>query len=202
MERKLTALLGARPNRKIEFAPRSDLSREHIQRLRDLVVFLSQQLSNAEASMPKILLQELEEAILIAFLSVNEHTFSRHLLEDALLATPREVRRAEEYIEANWDRSISIEQLVEVTNVSARSLFRAFRRTRSYSPKGFAKIVRLRHAKAFLETGDPGTTVIGTALRCGFSNPSHFSSDYRKVFGENPSTTLVRASWANDVSRG
>ena len=193
IDRKLTALLGTNPKHKLEFVPDSNSSREDSPRLRDLILFLSQQLDETSSPMPAILLNELAEAIIVAFLSVNEHNFSRHLHEDAPSAAPRAVRLAEEYIEANWDRSVSIEELAEVANVSVRSLFRTFRATRNYSPKVFARIVRLRYAKAHLEAATPGTTVTGTALKYGFLSTGHFSDDFRKLFGESPSVTLARA---------
>ena len=56
---------------------------------------------------------------------------------------PWQVRRAEQFIEANWDQPITIEAVVAATNVSARSLFSAFKAGRGYSPMDFVKRVRL-----------------------------------------------------------
>jgi AraC-like DNA-binding protein len=78
------------------------------------------------------------------FLHANRHNY-RHLLEqEPPGAAPSQVRRAEEYIAANWNRPIGLETLAAVTGVSASSLSRSFRKSRGYTPLQFAKQVRLR----------------------------------------------------------
>ena len=106
--------------------------------------------------------------------------------------SPREVRQAEEYIEANWNQPIRIEDLVAITNFSARSLFNSFRKTRGYSPMTFAKPLRLKNAREMLAAGNPNTSGTGVAFKCGFGNLGHFANDYREAFGELPSKTLAR----------
>jgi len=60
------------------------------------------------------------------------------LLHGEPVATaPWQVRRAEQFIEANWDQPTTIEALVAATNVSARSLFSSFKAGRGYSPMNF-----------------------------------------------------------------
>ena len=56
----------------------------------------------------------------------------------------------------------------------------------------FAKAVRLKRARQFLMSGDPGVTVLATAFNCNFASPGHFARDYREAFGELPSETLAR----------
>jgi AraC-like DNA-binding protein len=69
-----------------------------------------------------------------------------HLLErEAPDCAPWQVRRAEDHIEANWQEGITLESLAEVTGVSGFSLFRAFRKSRGYSPFQYASQVRSKH---------------------------------------------------------
>ena len=192
LNRKLTALLGKKPGRKLEFSLNSEFSRAHNHQLQGLVDLYMRYLGDTNP-LPPFLHQQMEETIVVAFLSANEHNYSRFLQDDAACAAPRTVRLAEEYIEANWDRSISIEELAEVTNTSARSLFRSFQQTRRYSPRTFAKIVRLRHARAALESAEPETTLTAIAFRFGFLSPGRFSADFRKVFGEDPAAVFKNA---------
>jgi len=105
---------------------------------------------------------------------------------------PWQVRRAEQFIEANWDQPITIEAVVAATNVSARSLFSAFKTGRGYSPMDFVKRVRLGRAWRKLSRPDAGTSVSAVAFECGFGDPGHFAVDYRHHFGERPSETLRR----------
>jgi transcriptional regulator GlxA family with amidase domain len=120
--------------------------------------------------LPALVLHELEQTVLVAFLAANRHNFS-HLLEREPKDTlPSHVSRAEDFIEAHWDQAITIEKLVEATGVGARAIFRSFQQTRGYSPMA---------AVAFI---------------CGFGNLGHFARDYRETFGERPSETLARAN--------
>jgi transcriptional regulator GlxA family with amidase domain len=106
------------------------------------------------------------------------------------------VRRVEEYIEANWREPISVEALALVINVSARSIFQTFKANRGYSPMYFVKQLRLKHANKMLTKPEYDTSVTRVAFECGFGSLGHFASDYRKVFGEQPSETLHRARLA------
>lgn len=186
VERKLMALLGCQRVGRLEFN-----EGDHSPHLRALSMFLARQFDQEVLPFPPLLQQHLEEALVVAFLS-NERSFSRQLNENSALPSTAVVRRAEEYLEANWDRAVSIEELVGASGVSGRTLFRAFRKARGYSPSQFAKLARLRRAKAMLETVSPGTTVTSISLKLGFLNLGHFARDFRNAFGESPSVTLAR----------
>ena len=192
-ENKLASLLGARPNGKLEFEHAIDRNAARFQYLWRLIRFLAEQLDTTSEQMPPLLLRELEQSILVAFLTANRHSFSDLLERDPADTLPCHVRRAEEFIEAHWDQAITIEKLVEATGVGARAMFRAFQQTRGYSPMAFAKMVRLRHARNMLCRPGPEASVTAIAFVCGFGNLGHFARDYRQTFGERPSTTLARA---------
>ena len=129
----------------------------------------------------------------VAFLYASRHSFS-HLLErrESPLA-PWVVRRLEEFIEAHWQEAITIDRLAAEVGVSARAIFRAFERSRGYSPMAFAKAIRLRRARAILMSGDPGVNVTAAAFKSNFASPGRFARDYREAFGELPSETVSRA---------
>jgi AraC-like DNA-binding protein len=192
-EQKLAYLLGARPSGKLEFAATVNRDHPQVRSLWRLIQFFSEQLDAASDQLPPLVLRELEQAILVAFLHVNQNTFSHLLDRDARDTVPSHVRRAEEYIEAHWDQAITIESLVEATGVGARAIFRAFQQSRGYSPMAFARMVRLRHARKRLCAPDMTTSVTGVAFACGFGNLGHFARDYREAFGDRPSATLARA---------
>jgi len=193
-ERKLAYLLGARPSGRLEFAPAVDRNSPRFRQLWRLIRFLSEQLDTTSEPLPPLVLRELEQAVLVAFLCVNPHTFSHLLEREANETVPSHVRRTEEFIEANWDQAIRIEDLVEATGVGARAIFKAFQRTRGYSPMAFARSTRLKQARKILSLGSPKTSVTSVAFICGFGNLGHFARDYRQAFGELPSATLARAT--------
>jgi len=192
-EQKLASLLGARPSGKLEFVTAVNRDDPQVQNLWRLVRFFSEQLDSTSEPMPALMLRELEQAILVAFLCANRHTFSHLLDREEKETVPFQVRRAEEFIEAHWDQAITIESLVEETGVGARAIFRAFQQSRGYSPMAFARTIRLKRAREMLSAPDPETSVTAVAFTCGFGNLGHFARDYREAFGERPSVTLARA---------
>jgi AraC-like DNA-binding protein len=191
--RKLSALIGVLPNKKIDFSFGTNVENHSLGALYRLVTYVVNELDNSQDPLPALVMAELEQAVLINFLLVNPHNFSGLLRQDAKTIAPWQVRRAEEYIEANWQDPVTIESIAEAVGASARSIFLSFRQARGYSPMGFVKTTRLRHARQRLLGAGPNTTVTGVALECGFQNMGHFAMNYRKLFGETPSDTLNKA---------
>jgi AraC-like DNA-binding protein len=193
VEDRLTRMLGFRPKGALRFdaALRSD--QPQADSLRQLVQFFAGQLQEHAAALPPLLIAELEQAITVALLLAGRHNFSDLLEADAKDGAPEHVRIAESFIETHWNHPITIESLTDETNVSSRTLLRAFLKHRGYTPHAFVKQTRLNRSKQILELGDPATTVTSVAYACGFGNPGHFAKDYRVAFGELPSDTLARA---------
>ena len=194
IRRKLTALLGAAPKGDISFAPAVSVRLPQTRALLRLVTSLVEQMDDAESALPVFALKELKQAIVTTFLFANRHAYSRFLDREALEAAPHHVRRIEEYIEAHRNETLTIEKFCEITDHSARAVFKAFKQSRGYSPMAFAKQVRLLHAREMLSEATANTSVTGVAFACGFSNLGHFAKDYREVFKERPFETLSRAN--------
>ncbi len=194
LERKLAALLGSPVRRRLEFEFDEFSGQQMLFGLQRLVELLAHQLNDQDSLLSPLALRELEQAVIVQLLFASRHQLSRLLQQEPQDGSPDHVKRAEQFIEANWNRSITIESLVEITAVSARTLFRSFNRVRGCSPMMFAKKIRLERAQGFLSKPSATTTVIGVALACGFSNASHFAREYQNSFGELPSRTLRRSS--------
>ena len=139
---KLSALTGATIKHPLRFDPVQDGRRPAANALRNHFFFLVDTLSTCDLPLKKAVLAEFEQTLVVMFLHANSHNYSHLLERDVPDAAPRQVRQAEEYMEANAWRAIALEELAEVTGVSALSLFQAFRRTRGYSPSRF--LARLR----------------------------------------------------------
>jgi len=137
---------------------------------------------------------EVQRMVIMKFLMCHRHNYTHLLLREPLPSTPSAVRAVEEFIEANWDKPIDIATMSSVAKVSARSLFRQFKKDRGYSPADFAKRIRLQHARDMLEQSGGSASVTQIALRCGFQNPGHFARDFRLAFGELPSETLRKSA--------
>lgn len=141
----------------------------------------------------KMVLAEIEQAMMVALLAANAHHVPELLLRPSD-AAPWQVRRAEQYIEANWDKPLTIEDLVAAAGTSARSLFRTFRQSRGCSPLEFARRVRLNAAKRMLEHPGQSTNVTAVAMACGFRDLGHFTKSFRQAFGVLPSDVLKKSS--------
>jgi len=149
---------------------------------------------NGTFAVAPLLLSEASRMTKAMLLSLQPHNYSAQLREGASAAAPFYVRRAEDYIHVHAGESISMEDLVAVSGVSARSLYAGFRRFRGTSPMAYLKWLRLERAHADLRSASPGeTTVKQIALRYGFAHFGHFSDAYRRKFGQPPSQTLRTA---------
>jgi AraC-like DNA-binding protein len=194
LNQKLSAIVGASIGSPLQFEPSANFSQPDSESLRRHFLFLIGEVERAGSQLPPLVLAELEQALIVAFLCGNQNSYSNLLDRRPLAAAPWQVRRAEQYIEANWDQPITIEALAVVTNASARTIFHSFKESRGYSPMAFVKTIRLRHARELLlSASDTETSVTAVAYACGFGNLGHFAKDYLKHFGEHPSTTLKAA---------
>ena len=98
-----------------------------------------------------------------------------------------------EFMRDAGDTVITLSQLVEVTDCSARTLELAFRERFDLTPIGFLRLHRFHAARRALIAADMHeTTVEQAARRCGFNHLGRFAVEYRKLFGESPSATLRR----------
>lgn len=186
LARKLSTMIG----RPIDPPLRLEGNPAHLVGQYQLIQFLAGELDRIDGQLPAVALAEIEQAIIVAYLSAHTHNYSHRLNGEPLMIAPWQVRQAAEYIEQNWDQPITIEDLSNITQTSARSLFHLFKRTYGVSPMVFARRIRLRHARAMLSRPDMKTSVTSVGFLCGFSNLGHFARAYHGAFGELPSETL------------
>jgi AraC-like DNA-binding protein len=191
LQAKLSAVAGMAIARPIEFATPSRFLNPALQRLRRMLEFLIAELDREDGKVPPAALVEFEQLLIVSFLTANRHNFSALMEREEPPPAPWQVRLVEEYIDANWNRPITVEALATAAGASTRSIFKAFREARHCSPMAFVKGIRLGHARRMLQRPEHATSVVSVAFACGFLNPGHFARDYRLAFGELPSATLV-----------
>jgi len=89
------------------------------------------------------------------------------------------------YIQRNYSREITIEQLADMTHLSVSALERRFKKYMKKTPNQYINEVRLENAKRLLvETTLP---IADIAYQCGFADASYFSRKFKRLFGELPS---------------
>jgi len=189
--RYLNALLGQDMGRKLEF-DETPARQPAMEALRRRIFHFARDYNERGPFFSDLAAAEVERMVIMKFLMCHRHNYTHLLLREPLPASSSAVRAVEEFIEANWNKPIGIDAMVAIAKVSARSLFRQFKKERGYSPADFAKRVRLNRAREMLEQSGEYDSVIQIALKCGFQNPGHFARDYRNSYGELPSATLQR----------
>jgi len=192
LRRKLAGLTETLLGGELDFNHKLDMTTPQAQVLAHLVSCTVHAAETLRGESGKIVLGELEQALISAFLGASTHRYRDHLDGRTPAAAPWQVRRAEGYIAANWDKPLEIETLAEVTGASVRSIFRAFKQSRGYTPFEFAKRIRLSHARRMLEQAESGGSVTSICFACGFSDLGRFSKDFAQAFGERPSDVLKR----------
>jgi AraC-like DNA-binding protein len=169
-----------------------DLTAPQVAVARQILDCMTRWVDSAGINQPQLCLAEMEQAFITSLATASAAGGNSLLAASVPKAAPFQVRRAEEHIEANWDKPITIEDLVEVSGASARSLFRSFKESRGCTPMEFARRLRLQHARQMLEHPYPTTTVSEVAFACGFGDPGRFAKDFQRSFGLRPSELLAR----------
>jgi AraC-like DNA-binding protein len=103
------------------------------------------------------------------------------------------MRRLEELLEANSDRTLYLAELCAATGASDRTLRACCQEHLGMSPMRYLWLRRMHLARRALRLADPAaTTVTEIATNYGFWELGRFSVAYRSLFGESPSAALRR----------
>ena len=103
------------------------------------------------------------------------------------------MRRALAYIDAHEQQPISVEELCRESAASISTLERAFREHFGVSPKRYLVACRLNRVRQLLLRCEDERSISDIATQWGFWHMSKFSADYKRMFGELPSTTRQAA---------
>ena len=106
-------------------------------------------------------------------------------------ARNRAMKAAIVYFHEIPNETTSYSQFCRISGISERTLQRAFRDHYGVSPKAYAKAIHLNKIyKKLINSNPQDTTISEVAGNSGFWHMGQFASDYRRHFGELPSTTL------------
>lgn len=95
-----------------------------------------------------------------------------------------QLRRAVDYIEENCLRSIRLEELALLTNLSQSHFSHAFKASTGIPPHQWQTKARLERAKQLLVCGN--TPITDVAVETGFADQAHFTRVFRKNIGTTP----------------
>lgn len=99
---------------------------------------------------------------------------------------PKEQDRLEhifQYIEAHYQRKISVEEAAAVCSLSYAAFCRYFKKMTRLTFTEFLNHYRINQAKKLLLRGH---NVTEACFACGFESLSYFNRTFRKITGENP----------------
>ena len=102
----------------------------------------------------------------------------------------RAAQRAERYMRERVSENLSIDEICAELGFSRRYLEYAFVDAFGTSPSRYFRVLRLHQVRRGLRNPVSGTSVTSEALRHGFNHLGLFSTQYRALFGESPSSTL------------
>lgn len=141
-----------------------------------------------------LLVAQIEHMIGSLLLVSQASNHSSALNEDrSRCVTPAFIRKAELFIEERAHEPITVGTIAEHVGVSTSSLYAGFRKYRNTSPMHLLKSIRLNRVREQLLKSDPeNTTVTAVAYQWGFAHLGHFSTYYKRWFGETPGETLAR----------
>lgn len=152
----------------------------------DMIAARPQLLHDAQA------VDQLRDAAVLHSLNALAQTHDAELHLTAS-ARKRVVDRACELMLSRPDEPPSLLAICQQVGVSPRKLGYCFQEVLGLSPQAFLRVLRLNAARRELARhDDPDTSVYDVAARWGFWHFGRFSTDYKRQFGESPSSTLKR----------
>jgi len=94
-----------------------------------------------------------------------------------------EIKTICEFLEENYTKNITLDNLSDLTGLSKYYLLRSFTKQKGISLYSYLETVRINKAKKLLEKCIPPIEV---ALQTGFNDQSHFSNFFKKFIGLTP----------------
>lgn len=191
LNRHLAALLGYAPREPLEFAPALGAASGHGRRLAGILHWAAAESERGAVLGHAMVAARFEAFVLDALLLFQPHNYSEALRRVERRLAPRDARRARDYIHEHLASPITLADLVEASGVPGRTLLQHFRDAHGASPMRYVRDLRMERVRAGLASG-AARCVADCALRWGFAHPGRFSIEYRRRFGESPSSTLAR----------
>ncbi len=197
LTRQLAGLSGAVPTAPLEFASAMDLTTGYGRSLAQYVCLAVTDFERAGSMRwDAITIGLFEQFIMCRLLLSHPNNYTELLRRRERSITPRDLRRAIDYMEANLAAPITVADIAEASGIAGRTLFQYFRDFRATSPMRYLRDARFEKVRDALKRAQPEEGVAELAMKWGFSHLGRFAVEYRKRFGESPSETLWRRQGA------
>jgi AraC family transcriptional regulator len=100
---------------------------------------------------------------------------------------PRAVSDAVRFIQANYARDLSLNDMAESVHLSPFHLARLFKQTLGISPHQYVIQVRVSSARSLLSAGSGERSLAEVASAVGFADQSHLTRHFKRITGVTPS---------------
>jgi len=107
------------------------------------------------------------------------------------------IARAIELLRKDYRKPLRVADLARQAGTSVSSFHHDFKSVTAMSPLQFQKQLRLQEARRLLLAGDVDAARAG--YRVGYEEASHFSREYKKLFGEPPIRDVERLRGAAEL---
>ncbi|MDF0730126.1 helix-turn-helix domain-containing protein [Pseudomonas entomophila] len=137
--------------------------------------------------------RDLESALIKGLILAQPNNYSNELRTRLEIKLPYYLVRARDFIHANAREELHLEDIEQAAGVSRFKLFEGFRKYFGVAPMAYLKKYRLTAVRQEILEDRSQRNISVIAMGWGFNHLGRFSSEYRKLFDEAPSTTLQRA---------
>jgi AraC-like DNA-binding protein len=100
------------------------------------------------------------------------------------------IGRAVDLLKRRYAEPVRIQEVADAAHMSASSLHHHFKLVTAMSPLQFQKQLRLHQARRLMLT--EGIDAAAAGHRVGYESPSHFSREYRRLFGAPPRAEIAQ----------
>ena len=191
LEHYTSSILGCSLNKPLEFSLSLDVSNGLGLSLYNYVKYIVTEIeANPNFSNLILIRHQIENTVLSLLLATQISNYSELLKAAVTPGSPKHIQRAYDYIMEHYREEITIDDLIEASGMSGRTLFEGFKRYKGVTPMEAIRSFRLQGVKQALLNADSSDTVTQIAYKWGFSHMGRFAHYYEQVFGEKPSVTI------------
>jgi AraC-like DNA-binding protein len=108
--------------------------------------------------------------------SLREHLAQRGQIQ--------QIAKAVEYVHANLDKQVSVDELAYIVGLSSSGFHKKFKEVMHLSPLQYSKSVKLGKAQSYILGGK---SVADAGYMVGYNSPAQFCREYKRHFGVAPS---------------
>jgi AraC-like DNA-binding protein len=196
VEDALGDALGRQLRSQPEFAPLMPTNIAATQNWINMLVLFAEQFFHPDGLLTQPLVaMPFVDTLVRGFLLAAEHSQRDALMGREVSLTPRAIRHAVEFIEAEAQLPLTLSSIAARSQLSVRALQQGFKRHLGMSPMSYLREVRLRRAHQSLIESDPSiATVASVAYDWGFTNLGRFAAVHAARYREPPAKTLRRTA--------